>query len=296
MPTTVELIGRRFGKAGAVRQYIVKDATDEDAAVTSLLAEAPEAVGGYQLTGYEGAEDTAEGHWKATVTYGLGDALEGSGGSGEEPDTGDLEFHFEIAVAPARIYLPPKGSKIIVYGPDGVHSEDDPSPHVIGDTGDPEVDPSGAEIFEPSMEFSKTYYNAAANITTAYINTIGALVGTLNDDEFAGFAAGEVLAKGVHGSRRSVKEDWQIDYRFAVKRHQTGLNVGGVWVPGEGEEPGSHTGGVTYDKKGWQYVWPITKMARIYEGGGGWLTRQVQFVCLSDLYTESDFSLFGIGT
>ncbi|MEZ6068265.1 MAG: hypothetical protein R3B90_21700 [Planctomycetaceae bacterium] len=157
---------------------------------------------------------------------------------------------------------------------------------LIGETGNPDEPAEGAEIFEPFQEFSETHYVPSENVTEAYKVSLGALVGKLNSGTFRARAARTVLAKSVSGSLRSLYADWEITYRFAFKPHQTGLNVGGTWNP----ETETWVGGVTYDREGWQHVWPLTKSVEQY----GKIIRDVRFLCVADLYESADFGGFGI--
>ncbi len=276
MPAIVkELNGRSAGINGRTRRYSVLGAGNELAAQAAVSAEAPLIVDLFARTEINVDEfPGVPGAWLAQVDYGFGS--NSPPGMGVEPKTGDTpSFSFEIGVQSVRVLVPPKGGSITVYRPPDVYEEDAPQPHLIGDTGDPEEPPSGADVFEPHMEFTKTAYLDKEDVDDEYIATCGDLVGKLNDETFVGFAAEEVLAIGVSGALRSIFDDWEITYRFAVKRHQTGLVIDDV----------------TYDKKGWQYVWPITQLVGLKS-----YNRQAKFIAVSDLYPKGDFSGFGIGT
>jgi hypothetical protein len=269
--STVELVGRRAGLNGRERSYFVKQAGDEGDAISQALAVAPGSVDDFTLANVQ-AEEIEDEKYRVDVIYGKGDVPQPQGA---EPETGGSSFHFEVSVQPVRIYLPPKGGEIRVYRDAAIFESNVPAVKVIGDTCDPEEPAEGAEIYEPHQEFSETHYVAAASVTEAYKVQLGELVGKLNDATFRARAAKTVLAMGVSGSLRSIYEDWEITYRFAFKPHQTALTVGSV----------------TYDKKGWQHVWPIKHKVEQF----GVVMQDVLFIAVADLYETADFSGFGIG-
>lgn len=274
---TAELIGRSARLNGRVRRYAVRGAADEATAQAAAMAASPLLVDFFARTEVAADEvPDGEGLWIATVEYGMGDFS--PPGGGEEPETGATpSFTFEIGVQPTRILLPPAGGSITVYRPPDVYEEDAPRPHLIGDpcTGNEDDEPTGADVYAPHLEFSKTAYLPKETVDDTYIATCGDLVGTINSDTFVGFAAERVLAIGVSGALRSLYDDWEITYRFAVGKHQIGLTIGDV----------------TYDKKAWQFLWPITRLVGLKA-----YNRQAQFVAVADLYETADFAGFGIGT
>ncbi len=91
-----------------------------------------------------------------------------------------------------------------------------------------------------------------------------------------GWATGEVLLKGVSGTRRGA-DDSELTFRWGVRHNQTDLEVEGV------------TG---ISKQGWQYLWPRTQMVRQTNGP---VASQVTHVCVATVFRSGNFADLNIG-
>jgi hypothetical protein len=133
----------------------------------------------------------------------------------------------------------------------------------------------GTDITIPVYNFTETHYIPIARITQAYKKKLFELTGTVNDADFKGFEAGEVLFMGASGSQRG-KDDWEITYRFAVSPNANNLVVGDM-------------NGIA--KKGWEYLWVRYADAE----DENVLVKQPVAVYIERVYDEGDFSELGIG-
>lgn len=86
---------------------------------------------------------------------------------------------------------------------------------------------NGIDIVVPEYQFAESHYYSDSAVDDTFKANIASLAGKVNNDIFRGFAPGEILFLGAAG-RQKEDADWQITYRFAVKKNQTGLTVGGL--------------------------------------------------------------------
>ena len=275
MAATVEVVGRGFQLNESSlfeRSYFVRDAADEEEAslsvVTYLQSElGPSmALGGLVLRNLSGAEPVKEG-FTVTASWGVFQRR-------EPLATGESSFNFEIGIEPVRVIVP---LDVTVYKR---ATDTDPTPtglHIIGDQGDGE-EPQGVEIYEPVHTESETHIIAASSITSGYKAAIKTVVGKTNNAAFKGHSAGECLMQSVSGQRRGA-DDWELNFRWAVKENQTSLNVAGITVA---------------SRKGWQYLWPRYQLKKD-EAGAPVLTRQIKYVIVNTVFQSANFAALGIG-
>jgi hypothetical protein len=143
----------------------------------------------------------------------------------------------------------------------------------IGVTLEGEV--QGCDVVTPAYNFTRRKVFLPGEVTNEYKGVIFALTGKTNDDEFEGFAEGEVLFLGAEGSDRD-DGCYEINFNFSAKPNRTGVTIGGI----EGIDYG-----------GWDYVWILyvpkenedTKLV-MKVPGGVWVER---------VYDSGDFSDLG---
>lgn len=180
-------------------------------------------------------------------------------------ETGDLEYSFEISTETARKTHSADG-EYTSYGtspPDfkgGIVKSDDTF--------------EGADILVPVYSFAYTYYPANAIIGGPYKAAVYGLTGRVNNAEFDGFAADEVLFIGAAGARRT-DDDWEINYRFLASPNLTGLQIGDI-------------AGIA--KKGWQFLWVFNELNE----SNGFITPKPKAVYVHTLYQQGDFTVLGL--
>ena len=115
----------------------------------------------------------------------------------------------------------------------------------------------GVDIVSPTFEFSKSHKYPYDDITTTVRNGWLSLVGCVNADAFAGFAAGAVLYCGFSGSTvteydgstvvingvtyQAAQNYYNITHQFKCSPNVTGMNIAGLSV----------------NKLGWEYLWVL---------------------------------------
>jgi hypothetical protein len=135
---------------------------------------------------------------------------------------------------------------------------------------------NGVDIVTPNFTFSETHALPEADVSAEYKIELFKATGKVNDDDFKGFAAGEVLFLGASGSKRA-DGPWEITYRFATSENKTGLTVGDI---------------TEIDKKGWEYLWTYFSP----NAEGDLLVKRPEQVFVEKVYDSYDFSKIGIGT
>ncbi len=272
MATVIEKPRRRKrgGENGGVDLlFLCNGYADEDAAETALLAEAPSTYGALIRKNWS-IEELGGGAWEATVTYNKAGPLK----SKDPPETGSSEFAFDLTGGRQRIQQ--------ALGTVASYSNLPDIPLFHGAIGvsrnGNSMSVDGCEVVVPEFNYSETHYIAAASVTTAYVQTLKALTGKVNNASFKGFAAGEVLFLGARGSRRS-DSDWRVDFLFSISENTTGRTVGDI------------TG---IDKKGHEYLWVLYE--DVEDTTAKMLVRRPIAVYVQQVYATANFSALGIGT
>lgn len=240
-------------------------ATEGDAE-TALLAEAPTSVGVFVRKSWS-VREIGGSNWEGVVSYSRSGTIDK-----EPPETGYSEFAFDLTGGTQRI----QQSLATVASFTNLPISADFG-RAIGVTrnGDT-ISVEGVDVVVPEFNYSETHYIAAATVTNAYVQTLKALVGTVNDAPFKGFAAGEVLFLGARGSRRG-PADWRIDFLFKIEKNVTGVSIGAI------------TG---ISKKGHEYLWVLYEDA--VDTAAKMLVRKPQIVYVEQVYETADHSLIGI--
>jgi hypothetical protein len=114
------------------------------------------------------------------------------------------------------------------------------APQFQGAIGVTDDNVEGVDIIVPSYHFSETHLLNYATVTGSYKQTLRALTGKVNSDEFRDLDPGECLFLGASGRQRTPSGNWEVVFRFAASDNLTGISVGGI------------TG---IAKKGFEYLW-----------------------------------------
>lgn len=132
-------------------------------------------------------------------------------------------------------------------------------------------DPSGSSIAPgPGV--------ASVACTFGYRASLKDITFTVNDSEFRGFDAGEVLFEGATG-RRIKGGGYAVTYKFAVSKNTDDFKVGDITV--------TH-------KQGWDYM--DVRMRNIVDNVTQVHLQVPLYVYIHSVYDDGDFSTLGIGT
>lgn len=140
---------------------------------------------------------------------------------------------------------------------------------------------NGVDIVVPALTWTETYDVPDAYVTAAYIKSVAAITGTVNNAAFRTFAAGEVLFMGCSGSQEWDSDKgngpWTLSYKFVASPNVTGQTIGTI------------TG---IEKKGHEYLWVR------YEDSvsSNELVKKPKSVYINKVYRDGNFSGLGIGT
>lgn len=147
----------------------------------------------------------------------------------------------------------------------------------IGVNGD-SVD--GVDIISPSFQFSETHYKPDGFVTQAYQDLLMRNTGTVNSDNFRGFAPGQVLFTGATASRDPAKAQWTITYTFLMSPNATNI----VIAPGI----------VVSAKKGWEYLW--VRYEQVEDTTARKIVKRPVAAYVERVYREVPFAGLNIGS
>jgi hypothetical protein len=144
----------------------------------------------------------------------------------------------------------------------------------------------GVDIFVPQLTWTETDDVPTAYVTTAYIKSVSSLTGSVNNADFRGFAAGEVLFTGCSGSQQWDEDKgdgpWNLSYKFVASANQ-----------GSGKTfPSITIGAITgIEKDGHDYLWVRYEPDVQSET----LMTKPRFVYVNKVYPRTNFNALGIG-
>lgn len=118
---------------------------------------------------------------------------------------------------------------------------------MIGWNGKPgqEAEYAGVDVVTATMRESYTLQMKPSKLTTAYKRTIANLTGTVNSKSFKGWEAGEVLFLGASFSGAETGNDRiTVTFNFAIQQNESAVPISPE---------------LAINKRGWEYIWTITK-------------------------------------
>jgi len=134
----------------------------------------------------------------------------------------------------------------------------------------------GVEVGIPAMKISIRKRVANATLTLSYVNTLYQLTYTVNNGEFLGFAAGELLFIGATG-QQATNSDPEVTYNFIASPNVTGMAIGDI---------------SSIAKDGHEYLWVYFGVTEDSTAGQTVKTPHAAYV--EKVYEEADFSGLGI--
>lgn len=248
--TMEEKYGSRDGSVDASRQsgrltYILRGSEDEPdiwsyvIANTAALKSNP--LGSDPLErGTVAVKEIADGVWEASVDY-----LDPNDRRHKtEPETGDITIEVDTSggtqhVTQSLRTVQQKAGTVI----DSIIRNFEGAVNVRDDgRGCREVE--GTDIVVPTLRFSITKMQAPGLVDLAYVKSAAQITGKMNNAEWNGFAAGELLFMGFSARQRN-RGDWECRYEFAYSENLSSITIG------DPDEPCCVLSG----KKGWDYLW-----------------------------------------
>lgn len=246
--------------------YIVFEVEDEDAALTAVLAAAPQTCHELPLDSIEIDERENDTTFKVNAIY--RDEEEESSDDSDDEDDEDPTVSFDCG----------GGSKHLLYSlsQKKAFGEKDAGGAIgwNGKSGD-DCEISGVDI--PTAQLRETYTKSmkVSRLTTGFKRNVAALVGKVNSGSFKGWSAGEVMFLGMSYSTPSKKATTvTVTFNFSIQPNETDAKVGGKSV----------------GKKGFEYVWAISKTS----ASDGTPKVEVEGVYVDQVCEYASFSALGL--
>lgn len=268
MAIASEKLGRSMSNAQETRVYIVREATSDTDALSSVLSESPAQIGSkYRDTAGVTIEDISpdSGIYLATVEY-KSPQLGGNNG-----DTGSFSLSIDVSSTTQKIT-----QSIETIGSYGTDPPDYKGAINVSSDGNIE----GVDIRISTVSWRRTVTLDDDTVTNTYIRTLASLVGTVNNATFYGFEAGEVLFTGANGQKRA-DDKWDITFVFEVSYNRTGISVGDIT-------------GITKD--GWDLLWVQYAESEQTVGGSTRIAKTPAYAYVERVYERGNFTTLGIGT
>ena len=133
----------------------------------------------------------------------------------------------------------------------------------------------GLDVTIPSLEFTETHKFPPATVNTTFVRTIMNITGTVNSNEFRGFAAGEVLFKGATGSYNDSLVAVTYHYSCSANRK---IVVAGTEV----------------SKDGWDYMW--IDYEKYEDTSTNEVATRPRAVYIERIYPRLDFTTLALST
>ena len=216
-------------------QYLVFGAKTEEEALKAVFDQAPETSNDLPLDSIEIDTRETEDTFRINAVY------------REEDDDAGGDYSNADDESPTESFDCGGGTKHLLYS----YSQrkaygDKDAGGAIGWNGKSGDDCEIAGVDVPTAQLRETYtmQMKISKLTTAYKRKVAALVGKVNSGSFKGWNAGEVMFLGMSYSTPSKKaKKVTVSFNFAIQPNETGVKVAGKSV----------------SKKGFEYVWAISK-------------------------------------
>ena len=216
-------------------QYLVFGVSTEEDALSAVHDKAPAESKGLPLDSIEIDTRETNDTFRVNAIYREEDTTVDDS-SGEEDDE-----------TPTESFDCGGGTKHLLYsfGQRKVYGDKDAG-GAIGWNGKSGDDCEIAGVDVPTAQLRETYTKPMkiSKLTTAFKRKVAALVGKVNSGSFKGWNAGEVLFLGMSYSTPAKKaKKVTVSFNFAIQPNESGVKIAGR----------------TVTKKGFEYVWAISK-------------------------------------
>ena len=216
-------------------QYLVFGVTTEEEALTAVHGKAPAESNGLPLDSIEIDTRETNDTFRVNAIYREEEVEVGDSGGDDDDET------------PTEGFDCGGGTKHLLYsfGQRKVYGDKDAG-GAIGWNGKSGDDCEIAGVDVPTAQLRETYTKPMkiSKLTTSFKRKVAALVGKVNSGAFKGWNAGEVMFLGMSYSTPAKKaKKVTVSFNFAIQPNESGVKVAGKSVT----------------KKGFEYVWAISK-------------------------------------
>lgn len=224
---------------------------------------------------------TFGGIWEGTASYITPERKEEE--DNEEEELGDRIVNVEIAAGTTHIT-----QSLKTIGRYGIAGAD--VPDLQGAIGATRDGIAGVDIVTPVVTWSEEHILPTALINFDYVNMVADMVGTTNNAFFRGYEPGEVLFMGSNITKkdngRTRKPTMPVGFKFSRSKNLKDIKIGAITAPTRSPRK--------IDKKGWEYLWVYYEES--LDPVIGAKVKKPTRAYVEQVYRESDFSRFGIGT
>jgi hypothetical protein len=281
---SVELVGSRRGSSGTDQTteiellYHVRGATLMTTAVQQILADAPLAyldpVNGITLVRDQLYWDPLGREPDGTYPYAMRLVYVDPTRQEErrQLDTGEYKISFDTTGGTAK-FVQSYATKTFKMSGDQRDYDCGGAINIV------DGNVQGIDVVVPSQKLTISCRQPLAVITDAYCRVLVDMTGTINDDTYFGYEAGELLFLGASGMQAKLS-DPQIDYHFlASKNVVETIGTGSTAIP-------------NVAKGGHEYLWTwfyedIVDSVLVSKS-------KPLFIKVEQVYPESDFDVLGI--
>ena len=250
-----------WSAAGSCTQAEIKyhaiGVSSKQAAINAVLNDRPATYGGLVFTSVRFDGYDAEGNAELSAVYAK------SSTSRYENNVGEATVSFDCSggsVHLTQAYAQRRGLSI------GWN----------GKTGDG-MEVAGVDVPVAQMRETYTQIKRLSELTTAYKRRVAACVGKVNNGKFKGWEAGEVMFLGAsYNAPDKNSSKVAVTYNFSIQPNEAGAVYGGITIGA---------------KKGWEYVWAITKSL---VGVGGSPASVIRAIYIAQVAQYADFGKLGI--
>ena len=216
-------------------KYFVIEPTSKADAMRACFNQSPATKGTLFRTKVRSESYDKDGNLEVTVMYGTNESSSKSETITEQESEPTVSFSCGGGTKHLTTAL---GNQRRVYGTVTAGN-------AIGWNGKSSSDCEIAGVDVPTAELTKTYTKIMllSDITTNFERNVARMVGKVNSTEFKGYRRGEVMLKD-WGYSSVNKSDVKVtvSFTFAIHLNETGINI---------------SGGTTFSKEGWEYLWVI---------------------------------------
>jgi len=244
------------------KSYVVQGTSDDPAARSAVLDEAPATYGGlYRDDPNIRVEYQGSNIYDAIVPY-----IEPAAGA---PGVGDSSFSFDTGGGTQHVTQSKETTNN--YAAAGKAA-----PDLKGAINYHNGAVDGCDIVVPRYVWGERHILAASTVTTAYKGFLYSLTGKTNNAPFKGTNANETLFMGGAGQSRD-DGNYDVIFSFCSSPNLTGLSVGDI---------------ANIAKKGWEYLWVLYEQCT----DQNFMIARPAAVYIERVYDEGNFANLGIGT
>jgi hypothetical protein len=234
-------------------------------AITAVEAVAPTTYNGLPRQDVS-AEELNVFLWEVTVRY-ASEQSAGVGGGG-----GEATRITTLTIGNRSERITQSRSTVNRYAPPGMTAEDFRGAINVTESG-----VEGVDIVVPTYEFQEIMFKTDGFFSDSYREAVFNLVGKTNSATWRGFHAGEVLFRGLEGTKNNLTNLWELRYAFNREPNRTGLSVGDI------------TG---IEKRGTDYLW--VRYRDVEDATAKSIVKRPLSVHVERVCEEGDFSVLGI--